>query len=385
MQSRFLSSLEGVLVPSTSSNVTAITTVTLLTMLAACSDSTSPSMTRAARMSEAVASAFPLAHATVHVLAGLDGMTPTAINDSDEVVGYTGGPVANSANFRPFRWTAAKGVTMLQLGNNAWAQANAVNDHGVIAGTGSVEYLAANRAVAWLPDGSVRDLPLWPDSLDTEVAPNGCAISGMNIYGAIVGTCIAHGAFQIATQFFWHSPATGAGNAEYTSISDDGWIGGAEDEEYQIGTPFIISPSKQGITLKGHDGLAHNGSAVNAITHHGWAAGYSGESGCRQAVAWLDHAGQTYPEFRMGVCGQSTGITDDWYVTGTASDSALDASTDWAFVWFPGPGTQRLPGLGGTGETSTAVAISNTTHHVLGTITSGGARHVVIWDVGPRS
>ena len=59
--------------------------------------------------------------------------------------------------------------------------------------------------------------------------------------------------------------------------------------------------------------------------------------------------------------------------------------TDWAFVWFPGPGTQRLPGLGRTGETSTAVAISNTTHHVLGTITSGGARHVVIWDVGPRS
>ena len=154
--------------------------------------------------------------------------------------------------------------------------------------------------------------------------------------------------------------------------------------EFNIGAPFIISPTQQITTLKGHDGLVHDKSAVNAVTHHGWAAGYSSEGGCQQAVAWLAHTGQTYPEFRMGVCGQSTGITDDWYIVGTASDSALDASSNWAFVWFPGPGTQRLPGLGATGETSTAIAVS-ATHHVLGTITSGGTTHVVIWDVGPRT
>ena len=144
--------------------------------------------------------------------------------------------------------------------------------------------------------------------------------------------------------------------------------------------PILAEPPRE---LKGHDGLAHNNSAVNAVTSHGWAAGYSSEGGCQQAVAWLAHTGQSYPEFRMGVCGQANGLTHDWYVVGTASDSALDASSDWAFVWFPGPGTQRLPGLGGTGETSTAVAVS-AIHHVLGTITSGGTTHVVIWNVGSQ-
>ena len=60
-----------------------------------------------------------------------------------------------------------------------------------------------------------------------------------------------------------------------------------------------------------------------------------------------------------------------------------DANSEWAFVWFPGPGLQRLPGFGVSGERSYTIAV-NANHHVLGQIVDGTTAHTVIWYVGPR-
>src|SRR5579859_2218811 len=104
--------------------VTSSAILTVVTITIACSDSTSLPTASSSRISEAVASAsaFPVAKATVRVLPGLDGFTATAINDSDEVVGYTGAVGSR----RAFRWTPAKGLAMLTLGDNSEARAAAV-------------------------------------------------------------------------------------------------------------------------------------------------------------------------------------------------------------------------------------------------------------------
>lgn len=338
-----------------------------------CSDASAPPAARPASLSKAVASA------TVRVLPGLDGFIPAAINDSDEVVGYT---QANA----PFRWTVAGGLTMLPHSGFGLTDALSVSDRGVIVG--KADGTSTSNAVLWDSAGSFRALGDPFDSVGID-GENGCGASGINVWGHVVGTCIIpHGSFNNGILAFnWHGTATEESNggilqanSQFTSVSDDNWIGGALNGQGIQEAPIIVSPAGQVIQLLGHDGQVHFYSLVLAVTRNGYAAGYSTEGDCQQAVAWLSHAGQSFPEFRMGTCGMSTGITPDQYISGTGSDANIDASTFFAFVASPAIGMHHLPGLGQTGETSTAVAI-NQRHHVLGTITSGGVTHVVIWNV----
>lgn len=341
----------------------------------ACSDTSGPSATRPESLSKALASA------TVRVLPGLDGFVPTAINDSDEVVGYTNADI-------PFKWTPAGGLVMLSHGSFVGALPLAVNDHGVIVGTAvtSTIVVAASNGALWDSAGAFRALGDPPDSVGIDGA-NECEASGINVWGHAVGTCvIPHGPYPWGiVNFDWHKTATTAGGelqafSQFTSVSDDNWIGGDLNGQGIPQAPIVVSPTGQVIELLGHDAAIHDYSVVTAVTRNGYSAGYSTEGNCQQAVAWLSHTGQTFPEFRWGTCGQSTGITPDQYVSGTGSDANLDASTFFAFVASPTIGMHHLPGLGQTGETSTAVAI-NTRHHVLGTITSASVTQVVIWNV----
>jgi hypothetical protein len=319
-----------------------------------CSDSVAPpSATRDA--STLRAAALPVANATVQVLPGLDGAHPRSINEFEEVVGSTAAGL-------PFYWSPSKGLILMQHGSYANAEPASINDRGVMAGTANFSVPAT-----WQPGGSFRALQ--------KPANQNCTVHALTFDGLIVGTCLA-GTTSYGTKFPWQGMPTETSGYRYNSISDDQWLGGAQVSGGNPTAPIIISPSGQVTVLHGHDGAVHPGE-VTFVATRGWSAGYSNEGGCAQAVAWFftgDHV--TWPEYRLGTCGFATGVTTDWYVVGISSGN-------WAFLWYPGPGLQRLPGLGGSGETSAAMAIS--LHHALGTITSNGVTHTVIWNLPNRS
>jgi hypothetical protein len=316
------------------------------------------------------------ANASVTVLTGLDGVTPTAINDSDEVVG-------NTSDNAAFSWTASAGMKMLSTAGATLTNAFDVNDNGIIVGAiGNVDSV---RAAVWLPSGSVRALQSPADS--TLLEPQfSCVAYGVNLYGAIAGSCEALSLYYFPTTFNWHGPANDQSpnaGGQYSGVSDDGWLAGASrSDNFNQPGAFIVSPTGDLIRLRTHGGGISPISSVAAITRHGWAAGTDSAAGCVQAVAWLSAPQQQYPEFRMGTCGAATGLTNDWYVVGTGTDAAQTPTSQWAFVWYPGAGLERLPGLGTTGEYSTAIAI-NSQHHILGQITSNGVTHTVIWKMNP--
>jgi hypothetical protein len=308
------------------------------------------------------AAALPVVNATVRVLPGLDGAHPRSLNEFDEVVGSTAAGV-------PFYWSPSRGLILLAHTGFTTAQAVSINDRGAMSGTAG-----GNTPVVWmpLPDGQLRAFQ--------KPASQSCTGSGLTFDGEFIGTCVATNRAAFGTVYAWHGLPTETSGYEYNAISDDGWIGGAQDANGVLTAAIVISPKGQLTVLHGADGAIHNWSAVNAVATGGYLAGFSTEQSCTQGIVWglftSGHA--TWPARLLDVCGEANGITSDGYVVGTSFSG-------WAFLWYenPGPGLQRLPGLGQAGETSTAVAIS--LHHALGTITSSGVTHTVIWNLPNRS
>ena len=332
----------------------------------ACSDSAGPSRTLVPLRLATSSATIPVANATVHVLAGLDSARPADINDSDWVVGSKFPPL------RAFRWDPKRGVQMLQsLGQES--QAAAVNDIGNTVG------VLGAHTVVWLSNGYPRLFPLTSDSASE--FPPGCGPLDMNKFSVIIGNC-AYRTNDVAVVYPWHAPVQFHRDVPpFAAISDDGWIVGyPRPFTFDAGPVYVLSPNNNISALPIHGQPGYE-AAVLGITAHGWAAGFDSIATCPEAVAWLAAPNVFRPEFRLGTCGRATGLTHDWYIVGTGNDP-VDHHF-FAFVWFPGTGLQRLPGLGAPGESSTAIRI-NALHHVLGTVTSSGVQHTVIWDVGPR-
>jgi len=334
-----------------------------IAVLAACSDSTttpSASPSGPAGPSTLRPESVPVVNATVRVLAGLDGFHPRSINEFDEVVGST-----NTGT--PFYWSPGRGLILLSHTGYATAEVASINDRGAMAGTAG-----GNTPVVWypLPDGTFRVIQ--------KPAGQNCTVTGFTFDAEIIGTCTA-GGVSFGSVFNWHGLPTETSGYQYNAISDDGWIGGATNSGGAATGAIVISPTGQLTALRGHDGAIHKYSAVNAVSVKGRLAGYSTEGSCTQAITWglFTSTPNTWPTNLMGVCGEANGITPDGYVVGTTGDGV-------AFLWYeqPGPGLQKLPGLGAAGEHSTAVAIS--LHHALGTITSNGVTHTIIWNLPDR-
>jgi hypothetical protein len=356
----------------------------LAVCVGACSDAASKSLTAPTRAIDRALSSAPLANATIHDIPALVNHDVTGMNDSDEVSGDSGG--------RPFKWSPARGIQWLSTNGLLVAHTTSISNNGGVAGSAAAGDSNKIHGIVWLPNGTPRIFPLIADSINLppELGGPSCSIAAINVHGQLVGNCVVKDGFSSPELFQWHGPTISPPGVpeddQVTSISDDGWIGGGNTPAvFSTTEAFIASPTGQTIILKNHENQeTATPSWVFAVTRHGWAAGTDFEGGCDQAVAWLAHPGQVYPEFRMGTCGQATGITDDWYVVGTGIDAQQDRGSQWAFVWFPGPGLQRLPGLGTSGEFSVAITV-NAHHHVLGQIAVGTTVHTVIWYVGPRS
>jgi hypothetical protein len=338
-------------------------TTCTIAIMSACSDSAAPPMASSDPSTlRASAAALPVVNAVVRVLPGLDGAHPRGIDEFDEVVGSTAANV-------PFYWSPSNGLVLLAHPGFATGQAKTINDHGAMSGT-----LGGSTAIVWMPlhTGELRVFP--------SPASQSCSASVLTWGGELVGTCVATNGTVYGTIFSWHGAPTQTAGYEYNDLSGDGYLVGAQDDNGVLTAPIVVLPSGQLVVLHGVDGAIHKWSAVNAVAEGGYLAGYSTEAGCTQAVVWglftSGHA--TWPERYLDACGEANGITSDGYVVGTSFSG-------WAFLWYeePGPGLQRLPGLGQAGETSTAVAIS--LHHALGTITSNGVTHTVIWNLPNRT
>jgi hypothetical protein len=336
-----------------------VTVVCTLAALAACTDSAAPPTATPSVIRDLT---VPVATGvTVQVLPGLNGASPRSIDEFDEVVGSTSAGV-------PFYWSASRGVVLLAHPGYATAVAVSINDHGAMSGTAG-----GTTPVVWepLPGGQFQPFE--------KPASQNCTAAGLNFDGDFVGTCTG-GGVSYGTVFNWHGAPTETAGYQYNAISDDGWIAGAENNGTAATAAIVIDPSGTLTVLKGHDGATHMYSAVNAVALHGYLAGYSTEEGCTQAIVWglftANH--DTWPSNLLGACGEATGITPEGYVVGFSFSG-------WAFVWDenPGPGLQALPGLGTSGETSKAVAIS--LNDALGTITSNGVTYTVIWHLPSRS
>lgn len=336
-----------------------ITVACTIAALAACSDSVAPPDSRATPT--VLRASVAVAPAVVHVLPGLDGAHPRSINEFEEVVGST-------ASGQPFYYSASRGVILLAHSGFATGEVESINDKGTMAGTAG-----GNTAAVWMPLPAGTFKPLQKPASQT------CAANGVTFDGEIIGTCAGGGA-SFGTEFSWDGLPTEAAGYQYNAISDDRYIGGAGNNGSRTTGPIVIAPSGQVTALLGGDGQTHIYSAVNAVAVHGYLAGYSTEGQCTQAITWglFTSSRPPWPARLLGICGQAHGITPDGYVVGTSG-------TNWAFLWYinPGPGLEALPGLGGSNETSTAVAIS--LHEALGTITSSGVTHTVIWDLPNRS
>src|SRR5215469_7790266 len=160
----------------------------LIALVAACSDSASPTASRS-DPSVLHAAVVPVVNATVRVLPGLDGFHPRSLNEFDEVVGST-------ANSQPFYWSPSRGLILLPHTGFQWAEAESINDHGTMAGTAT-----SSTPVVWMP------LPA--DSLRVFAKPPSqtCRVSGLNFDGEIIGTCLGGGA-SFGTVFAWHGLPT---------------------------------------------------------------------------------------------------------------------------------------------------------------------------------
>jgi|HubBroStandDraft_6_1064221.scaffolds.fasta_scaffold16784_2 hypothetical protein len=351
-------------------------------LLVACSDATTPTVTR--QLEAAVStpnSTIPfLPGARVSVLTVLDGTIwdAVALNDLGEVVGW--GNNGSGTSDQSFQWTPSFGLKILGSGmledSNA-SEAVSVNN------SAQVLFIGANaRMGVWDWQGNVRFLrPL------SSFNP-GCTPWQINDAGVSVGGCTA-GGLSLAT--VW----TKSGNPDALFIS-----GGSTPVQVDIQYPleisdsnyiagplardgFVFTPTKQlrELPFPTISGFTVNEARPLAVNNHGQAVGFASTAGgstCfRRAVAWLTPGQVT----DLGFCGSATGITDDATIFATREDSATGAQ--WAVVRTNAGVLYRLPGLeGGTAlneERSSVVALNHVGKALGGIVTSASVPHTVIW------
>jgi uncharacterized membrane protein len=358
--------------------------VLLLVGVVACSDSVAPPpatapATAAATVINGVKIATGVHAAT---LPGLDGPTFTAraINDWAEVVGTV---TAAGGGTSAFHWQLTRGLTVLSA-SSATAGA-AVNNFGDVAVTLSTDTGAV--AGVWPWSGPVRALRRLSSFHQGPAAPS-CVARGINNARMLVGTCYVP-VLDEETPTLWTAdgrpdglhPGGGSSGVPVEgfayALSNAGFVAGGPDESSLSPTAFLFTPADMLVPLPSElTGMASSSWAALAVNDSGWAAGYSPSPSapCLRAVAWL----RSNAINDLGTCGSATGITDDAVVVGTATDSAGNAL--YAFVWTADSGLRRLPGLdaNGANETSSAVAI-NSSHQIVGSITSQGAQHAIMW------
>ena len=340
---------------------------------------------------------------------GVQGM-----NDLGEVVGthlirfQVPGTGQFADSMIAFSWTRDFGVRFLRAapGNPALGFSNAlgVNDRAQVVVTipGSRGDSVLSYVGIWNWFGGVRRLRNLSDYFQQTPLPLGspCSATGINLAGVAIGVCaIAANAGPIAT--VWSAfgtpwPLTGhVFAASANGISDAGYIAGGEPLMLGGNHGLVFTPSGQMRVLP-NPPSAHTQYAVAlAVNDSGYAAGYrvSTDSGCANPVAWL--AADT--AIVIGPCGgfenlgpggarstsAATGISDDGIVVGTASAPNVP---QFAFVWTPASGLERLPGLAAgiarTHEYSAAIGI-NKRHQVIGWVANDveGYHHVVVWSL----
>jgi probable HAF family extracellular repeat protein len=94
-----------------------------------------------------------------HSLGSLGGRFtyPNAINNSGVVVGT--GSTVGGTEFRPFIWTRSTGISQLSHLGGEHANASDVNDAGLIVGHSTTALGEGSVVVYWRSDGSVNEIP----------------------------------------------------------------------------------------------------------------------------------------------------------------------------------------------------------------------------------
>lgn len=322
---------------------------------------------------------------SVRILKGLVGATDsvTAFNDSDMVVGMR----IQSPTSMAFRWTVATGPHFLPMKAGWNGEAFAVNDSGTVVGdmSGVVSNESWQLPTRWPLASGLQIMNLltpW-DSLGSMKVQ--CVDRGINAEGMSAGWCFVPLSFQYYVTTWAPSGAVSDECAAYCPVAGQGYaissrqaVAGGPALDYPFLKAFVfVQPSAQDTLPKLTPPASSFGAdiafAINARGTTAGSAWVANGTNCSDPVVWLSFF-QKPKDIGIQFCGQANGVDDNNVVIGTL---LLQPGVQ-AFIWTASTGTQALPGLGGSNESSQAVAINNR-REVLGTITSSGTKYDVIW------
>jgi probable HAF family extracellular repeat protein len=310
---------------------------------------------------------------------------PTAINDRDQIVGYSqigsNQPCIQASCNHAFIWTAKTG--MVDLGTVDSKTFNiipqSINNRGEVVGyfetfaQGPGIGHGIERPFIWTPKRGMVDLGTLPG----DIAGFATAI---NDDGQVIGHSFncALGVSCLGQAFVWNADegivglgTLGGTSSSANAINDRGEITGVSDTTG--GSHAFIWTHHFGMRDLGTLGSQSSGSAING---RGEIAGtYQSSVGQTRPFLWTHHRGMRDIGSLGGAFGSPSAINNAGEIVGASATT----SANHAFHWTESAGMIDLGTLP-NGTTSSAVAI-NEDHQIAGFSdgANGGSVHAVLW------
>jgi len=351
---------------------------TVASLLVACEQSRTVVSPRADAATDASRARTPSADYTPLDLGTLGGPFTSArdINERGQVVGSSSVRVGNTVpSFlvtRPFIWTEAAGMVDLgTIAPNDLGIAVAINNFGVAVG---FERDAAGdfHAMVWTAPGEVRELGA-PAGFTAEA-------NDINDHGVIVGRVTSKEDPTVRHAVRWLPDGTmedlrpmGGTNAALSGINRFGDVTLNVDQG-QTTHVFVVRRNRPPVDIGNLGGS--DGAAASAISNRGHVTGLSATSdGKLHAFLWTEAAGLRDIDPDVPIASSGVGVNSFGVIVGQRTVAEEDGQR--AFVWTAQGGMRELPPLAGANAVAWAI---NELGQIVGmSQTASGEFHAVLW------